>query len=63
MHLSGQPASGFIITLGILAMVWGGLELLGSVLALSFEIPIFAIVLIVLGMSLLVRGLLPSGRA
>ena len=61
--MSGVPASSFTITLGILALVWGGLELLGSVLALPFEIPIIAIVLIVLGTSLLVRGLLPSGRA
>lgn len=61
--INGVSASGFTITLGILALVWGGLELLGSVMALPFEIPIFAIVLIVLGTSLLVRGLLQSGRA
>ncbi|MBI1880962.1 MAG: hypothetical protein HYR94_22510 [Chloroflexi bacterium] len=53
--LNGIPTSGFTITLGILALVWGGLELAGSVFSLPFELPVFAIVLIVLGVSLLAR--------
>jgi len=55
--LNDIPTSGFTITLGILALVWGGLELAGSVLALPFELPVFAIVLIVLGVILLFREL------
>ncbi len=53
--LNGLPTHGFTITLGILAVVWGGLELVGSVLLLPFELPVFAILLIVLGVILLVR--------
>lgn len=51
--LSGIPISRFSTTLGILALVWGGLELAGVVLNLPFEIPIFAILLIVLGVIIL----------
>ena len=55
--LNGIPTSGLTITLGILALVWGGLELAQSVLALPFEMPVFAILLIVLGVILLAREL------
>jgi hypothetical protein len=55
--LNGVRTSGFSITLG-LALVWGGLELVGSLLALPFDIPVFAILLIVLGAIMLVRELL-----
>jgi hypothetical protein len=55
--LNGMPTSGFTITFGILALVWGGLELAQSVLPLPFEIPVFAILLIVLGVILLAREL------
>ena len=51
------PASGFTTTLGILALVLGGLELAATALNLPFEIPIFAILLIVLGIILLGRGM------
>lgn len=51
--LNGIPTSGFTTTLGILALVWGGLELAGSVLSLPFELPVFAILLITLGLLLL----------
>lgn len=47
--LNGLPVSRFSMTLGILALVWGGLELAGILLSLPFEIPVFAILLIVLG--------------
>ncbi len=56
--LNGLPTSGFTTTLGILALVSGGLELAGSILHLSFEIPVFASLLIVLGVILLARELL-----
>jgi len=58
--LNGVRASGFSITLGILALVWGGLELAGSLLALPFDIPVFAILLIVLGAIMLARELLAA---
>ncbi len=51
---NGIPTSGFSITLGILAVVWGMLDLAGSLLALPFELPVFAILLIALGLILLV---------
>jgi len=47
--LNGVPVSRFSMTLGILALIWGGLELAGVLLSLPFELPIFAILLIVLG--------------
>jgi membrane protein implicated in regulation of membrane protease activity len=54
---SGLPTSGFTTTLGILALVLGGLELAGSVLSLPFELPVFAILLIALGVIMLTREL------
>jgi hypothetical protein len=59
-RLNGIPTSGFSTTLGILALVLGGLELASSVLRLPFDIPVFAILLIVLGVILLARELLRS---
>jgi hypothetical protein len=59
---TGIPASGFTTTLGILALVLGGLDLTAAILHLSFELPIFAILLIVLGAIMLVRELLRNGR-
>ncbi len=56
--LKGVPISGFTTTLGILALVLGGLELASSVTRLPFELPIFAILLIVLGVIVLARELL-----
>ena len=51
--LNGIPTSGFSSTLGILALVWGGLVLVRAVLSLPFEMPVFAILLITLGLLLL----------
>ena len=56
--LNGIPASGFTTTLGILALVLGGLELAGPILHLPFELPVFAILLIVLGVIFLGRELM-----
>jgi len=47
--LNGIPASGFTTTLGILTLVLGALELSRLVLRLPFELPVFGILLIVLG--------------
>lgn len=55
--LNGIPASRFSMTLGILALVWGGLELVGVLLSLPFEMPVFAILLIVLGAIILAPAL------
>lgn len=55
--LSGLPASGFSTIIGILALLWGGLELVGVLVGLPFELPIFAILLIALGLIILVPGL------
>ncbi len=55
--LNGLPTSGLTITLGVLALVWGVLELAGFFLTLPFEIPVFAILLIVLGIIVLAREL------
>jgi hypothetical protein len=46
---NGVPTVRFSTVIGILALVWGGLELAGVVLSLPFELPIFAILLILLG--------------
>jgi hypothetical protein len=51
--LSGVPISRFSTTVGILAFIWGVLELVGVLLNLPFELPIFAILLIVLGVIVL----------
>jgi hypothetical protein len=52
-RLNGLPANGFSTTIGILALIWGGLELLGVILNLPFELPIFAVLLIALGILIL----------
>jgi hypothetical protein len=58
--LNGIAASGFSTTVGILALVWGGLELAGAFLSLPFELPVFAILLIVLGAIILAPALFRS---
>jgi hypothetical protein len=56
--LNGLPTSAFTITLGVLALVLGGLELAGFFLSLPFELPVFAILLIVLGVIVLTREMI-----
>lgn len=51
--LSGIPMVSFSTTIGILALIWGGLELVGVLVGLPFELPIFAILLIALGVIVL----------
>jgi hypothetical protein len=58
--LNGIPTSGFSTTVGVLALVLGVLELATSILRLPFELPIFSILLIVLGVVVLARGLAVS---
>ncbi len=59
-RLNGLPASGFTTTLGVLALVLGGLELARPALRLPFELPVFAILLIVVGMTMLGRSLIQN---
>jgi hypothetical protein len=56
-YWTGQPTSIFTITIGIFALLLGGLELARPLLNLTFELPIFAILLLALGLITLVRGL------
>jgi hypothetical protein len=56
-HWKGQPTSGFTTTFGILALLLGGLELARPLLHLSFELPIFALLLLALGLITLMRAL------
>lgn len=51
--LNGIRVSGFSTSLGILVLVWGSLDLAGVALPLPFELPVFAILLITLGVLLL----------
>ncbi len=51
--VSGIPIISFSTTIGILALIWGGLELVGVLVGLPFELPIFAILLIALGVMVL----------
>ncbi len=55
--LNGIPTKGFTTILGILALVFGGLIMASKVLQLSFELPLFEIVLIGLGVFLLASEL------
>jgi hypothetical protein len=54
---NGQPTSGFTTTIGILALLLGGLELARPFLHFSFELPIFAILLLALGLITLMRAM------
>jgi hypothetical protein len=56
-YFNGIPISGFTMTLGILALIGGVLELAEAALNLPFELPIFPILLTVLGVVVLARGL------
>jgi hypothetical protein len=62
-RLSGAPILVFSTILGALALVWGGLDLAASLLSLPFEMPTFAILLIVLGAMLLGRELVRNRTA
>jgi hypothetical protein len=55
--LNGLPTRVDTTTVGILALVLGGLQLARSVLALPFKLPVFAILLLALGVIVLVREL------
>ncbi len=56
-YFNGIPISGFTTILGILALIGGILELAEASLGLPFELPVFAILLTLLGVILLASGL------
>ena len=58
--MNGIPASGFTTILGILALVLGGLDFSRSILHLPFDLPVFGILLIVLGVFFLAREFVPT---
>src|SRR5574341_564051 len=62
--LNSLPVNGLTITLGILAFAWGVLDLMGSVLRVPFEVPVFAVLLVVRGvprLSLVLLGARKTG--
>ena len=46
----GLPSNGFATVVGVVALVWGLIDVAGAVATLPFEIPVFPIVLIALGL-------------
>ena len=56
--LNGLPTRGLTTVLGVLALVWGAVDLAGAMLHPPVELPTFAILLIALGLALLARELL-----
>ncbi len=58
--LNGSVTNGVTITVGVLALVLGGLDLADSALRLPFELPTFAILLITLGAIFVARELLQT---
>ncbi len=46
-YFQGLRINGFSTCIGVLALIWGGLELAGTVL--PFELPVLAVLLIALG--------------
>ncbi len=56
-YWTGQPVSRFSTTIGILGLLLGGLELVQPYLHLSFELPIFAILLLTFGVITLIGAM------
>jgi hypothetical protein len=50
-YFQGMGVSGFATAIGVLALVWGALELAGTVLPV--KLPVFPILLIILGLMVL----------
>ncbi len=59
---TGQRVSSFSTTVGILALLLGGLELAQPYLHLSAELPVFAILLLALGVIILGRAIVAGKR-
>jgi hypothetical protein len=54
--MSGVPTSRFTLTLGLLTLVLGGLDLVKSILELPWDLPVFAITLTLLGVLFLAQA-------
>jgi hypothetical protein len=54
--------NGFSIAAGILCLVWGALDMMSSVLHLPYKPPVFAVLLVVLGVIVLVSAFLKRGK-
>jgi hypothetical protein len=52
----GKRMDGISMAAGILCLVWGGLDLAESVLHVPYKLPVFAVLLVVLGIIVLVSA-------
>lgn len=55
-YFSQIPTSGFTITIGILALLLGAADVLRELLRLQVDLPLFPLLLILIGVIWLVRG-------
>lgn len=55
-YFSQVPTSGFTITIGILALLLGAADVLRELLRLQVDLPLFPLLLILIGVIWLVRG-------
>ena len=55
-YLSRIPTSGFTIVIGILALLLGAADVLRELLRLQVDLPLFPLLLILIGVIWLVRG-------
>ncbi len=55
-YFSGIPTSGFTLFLGVIALIAGSGELLRDVLNFQFEIPVFPLLLIIIGVIWIARS-------
>ncbi len=55
-YFSGIPTSGFTLFLGVIALVAGSGELLRDVLNVQFDLPVFPLLLIIIGVIWIVRS-------
>jgi len=61
-YLSKIPTSALTITLGVLALVLGGVDALRVLFNLQVEVPLFPLLLIAIGILLLARSVLRTAR-
>jgi hypothetical protein len=58
----GKRPNGFSTAAGILCLVWGALDMMSSVLHLPYKPPVFAVLLVVLGIIVLVSAFIRRGK-
>ncbi len=56
------PTSAFTITLGLIALVLGAVDVMRSLLRVEIDLPLFPVLLIVIGVIWLVRGITRMGH-